>query len=227
MTEGHRPHLGEHFFLAPARGNLKKPLFGEEYMLLGPFIFAGLHVFTMSAVLGYARRDKLDALMQLLPPIQFRPDADAASSKAAHFEWMVLQGLQRMRREPTTLLDYWAHTHYPAVAPENLGDPRTQRDLLKEKVKLSRAMEDVTWYAGEGLAFGAKLPQLFERLYEEQFERRVEQDAWDSARASGLDIPTQQGVIPMTEMARDILVEVSEFASRVFPELVDALDLRS
>jgi len=124
MTQGYRPYLGEHFFSAPARANLKKPLFGERYMLLGPFIFGGLHVFTMSAVLGYARPDKLDALTQLLPPIQLRPDADAASSLAAHFEWIVLQNLQRMRREPTTFLDYWAHTHYPAVAPDNIGDPR-------------------------------------------------------------------------------------------------------
>jgi hypothetical protein len=202
MTQSHH-HLGEHFFLAPARRNLKKDSFGERYMLLGPFIFAGLHVFTMSAVLGYARRDKLDTLMQLLPPIQFRPDANAASSKPAHFEWMVSQGLQRMGREPTTLLDYWAHTHYPAVAPENLGDPKTQRDLVKEKVKLSRALHEVTWYEGEGLAFGANRPQLFERLYAEQFERRIEQDEWDSARAAGPDIPTQQDVIPLTEMREE------------------------
>ena len=104
--------------------------------------------------------------------------------------------------------------------------PRIMRDLAKEKVKFSRAIEDFTWYAGEGLAFGAKLPQLFERLWG-QFETPVEQGRWDLARAAGLDIPAQQDVIPLTEMVRDILVEISEFASRFFPELVDALDLRS
>jgi hypothetical protein len=125
------------------------------------------------------------------------------------------------------LLDYWAHTHYPAIAPENLGRPRIQRDLVKERVKLSRALVDVTWYAGEGLAFGANRPQLLERLYAEQFERRIEQDEWDSAHAAGLDIATKQDVIPLIEMAREILEEVSRFVSRFFPEFVDALDLRS
>lgn len=226
MAQAHRPYLGEYFFMAPARANLKKPLFGAAYITLGPFILAGLHVFTMSAVLGYARSDKLDALMQLLPPVQFSPGADASSSVTSHFEWMEVQMLQKMGREPTTFLDWWAHTHYPAVEPENMVDPEFARALVKEKVTLSRALEDVTWYAGEGLAFGAKLTPLFERLYREQFETSRNQKKWDLFRAFGLDIPPQQTLIPLTEMVRGLLVEISEYVSQYFPELIDALDLR-
>ena len=228
MTQEDRPYLGDYFFLAPARANLKKPIFGEEYMILGPFIFGGLHVFTMSAVLGYAQPNKLDALMQLLSPMAFRPDADAASSPAAHFEWMVQQNLERVGREPTTLQDYWTNAHFGALAPENVSDPRIAHDLVNEKVKLSRIREDIHWFAGEGLAFGAKHPALFERLYHQQFEAQVDQSKRplaNIARWNGLvDIPAQQ--IPLREMVKDILAEMSEFVSQFFPELMNVLDLR-
>lgn len=226
MTQKARIYLGDYFFIVPARANLKKPLFGEQYMHLGPFIFGGLHVFTMSAVLGYARPNKLDSLMQLLPPIHFRPDTGAASSQAAHFEWMLLQDLKKMGREPTTFLDYWVHTHTTGFTQETMANPRIARGLAKEKVKLTRIIEQINGLAGEGLTFGATQARLFERLYHEQFEAKVEQGQWDLARAIGLDIPAQQDVIPLAEMVRDILAEMSEFVSQCFPELIDDLDLR-
>jgi hypothetical protein len=225
VTETRRLYLGEYLFMDPARTGVKKPRFGDAYMLLGPFIFAGLHVFQMSAVLGYARRDRLEALMGLLPVLR-QQDPNAPVSWVAHSESVVRHYLALMKgREPTSFWDYWSATHYPPVAYPGLMDPKIRSQLQSEKVLLPNALDEVTWYAGEGLVFGAKFGPLFERLYRDLFETPQEQWRWDRARAAGVDLPPQQDLIPLDVMVRDVLVEMSAYVSRYFPELLDELDL--
>ena len=149
------PNLGLYFFEA-AQANMKKALLGGYYIHMGPFIYAGLHVSRMSALVGMRFGSRLDALMGLVP-ITLREGADGGPTLGGHLKWLVGQNLLRIGREPESFIDYWAFAHYPVIAPANLTVEAAKK-LGGEKLALGIAMEQVTWYGGEGLAFGAMFP---------------------------------------------------------------------
>ncbi len=215
------PTLGEFLFGRLNARVVKRSLFRSE-VSLSQVIVGGLYVFAQAAVLGRSMREKLDVLCELTGLV---PSADPAVPSLAHYlRETEARLLTEMGRDATSFHAYWTHAHYPQFALSSQGRIQVEK-LQGETVQLEDVLEDMTWYAAEGLVFGATFPDLAARMYQESFEAGIDAYRRADMQAFGLEVPNALEAERLDEMERIVLQELSEYLRRYFPEVTDLLDL--
>ncbi|HEX74043.1 MAG TPA: hypothetical protein G4N93_02720 [Dehalococcoidia bacterium] len=104
------------------------------------------------------------------------------------------------------------------------GDAKIMK-IADEKVPLEKAEPSIKWFGLEGIGFGSSFPELTEKMYKNSYED-IDMDVWAKHRAHGLVIPEEPTPISLEEQEKIVLQIVAAYASKCYPELLDALDLR-
>ena len=212
--------LMQHLAREEVRRLAAKRLFGGGYYVpLLPLFWTGLWLFQKGAILGRARRDRLELLAKML----FQPGSEQ------NVYW-VLNGLATARmekygKEPDDFVDFWVRTELPEATAGHLFDVDVLKWLSKRKMRLGEALNKVNSWVLSGIAFGATYPDLTERMWNKFGERR-DPASWAEARRAGLDLPEEDTILSLEEMGHTVLAEVADYALEYFPELVEPLGLR-
>lgn len=234
-TELYRISLAEHFSGDALGPLIKKRLFGGYEVPLWPFLSTvGYPVFLQGAVLGRARRGRLEVLAGVVVEEAVREIARNVPNFASNIEsaprqqWayeylrkVATDGMRHLAREPISLLDLWLGAFVP---PE--FDIRNQKEVMRtitKKIRLAVALDRDDAFLLVGISFGASYPELTEQLWRADFEEDVDQDQWARARKAGVDIPEQFTIFPLEQMEREVLSKFAVYISQNFPELVTPL----
>lgn len=228
-----QPTLMDFLGMLPVMKATQKQRFGGFYMRLCNFLEVRSLQYECGAILGRARRDKLDILEKML----LIPGTKGKLMKLC----VVLQGLARERlngfrgdigKEPETFQEFIL---VRAFEDEGLsltdwsGDEKETKKMIKacdDKVPLEKAEPEIKMYGLEGIGFGSSFPESTEKMYRNSCEN-AGMDVWSEARAHGLDVPEQRKILSLEEQEEMLLQMVASYTSEYYPDLLDPLDLRS
>lgn len=187
----------------------------------GRFLTAGLWLYQTGAVLGRAHRDRLETLAKMFSdyPGREREASDWLRDLAA-------KRIDNYSREPESFFDFFMTTEYEKAG---VSWPPASPDAIKrvdnEKIPLEQAGDTLNLLGLEGIGFGARFPELTERMWKQTYEI-FDLEAWDRARRYGVDVPEEPTPLPLEQREREVLAEVAVYATEHFPELVEPLGLR-
>ncbi len=240
--EAGRPTLAAHvaqFAIAPI---VKKKLLGGYELPFGPFVArAGPWLFEWGAVLGRARRDRLDMLAKVLADegaeLAARIDpavralVESGQWEKDHWTYeglckLASDGVRFYGREPDSFLDFWITAFAPPEA--DFRDPDKGKKLLKQKIRLAHALALADQWLLAGISFGATYPELTERLWKRAYETPEDAESQEIralGRQAGLDVLEEQELRPLDEMEVTVLMELTNYLEHRFPELIEPLDL--
>ena len=192
-----------------------KPLLGKPFLRYGQCLFLASYFFHLGGILGCRYRDKLDEFGWAF--LCWRGEAGAMSRYFGEVaEWI----LPRVTGCLTTL-------DYISVAQsETLHFTGDYLELSlqygMQKIKPASATHMCWNYAQEGSALGAIRSDDFRRLFEAT-NKKADEESWEFARASGLDIPEKQDVMTYDEVEQgeveSFLVYCQQHAPSVYAVL--------
>ncbi len=240
--EAKRPTLAEYLGHAEIGSMVQKKTFGGYEVPLMQFLTVGLWLFLKGAILGRARRDRLEIVAKMLLGLEIVANTfaqlglpgqaarEAAASEEGVFEYLrkvASDGVKYYRdhcpKEPESFLDLWLTSFSP---PEvDFRDLQKMRELAKRKIRLGVALQQADIWLLAGISFGTTFPELTERMWRQEYEKH-DPEAWAFWRRHGLDIPEKFTPLPLEEMEQQVLAEVTSYVTEYFPELVDPLSLR-
>ena len=178
---------------------------------LGMLVHSKAWLFETGAILGRARRGELPILAVMLS----RPGKE--SDVAIYLERRAEELMAKCAgQEPKTFFEF--HEKVGDIDPAEL-----LRDGMKN-VPIREALMIGQVGVVDGVAFGARYPELTERLYRAQYEE-VDEESWHEARKYGLDVPEEPTRMPLEEREHAALLELAAFATDTYPELVEPLRL--
>ena len=227
-----QPTLMDFLGVLPVMKVTQKQRFGGFYIRLCSFFEVRLLQYECGAILGRARRDKLDILEKML----LIPGTKGKLMKLC----VVLQGLAKERlngfrqdisREPETFQEFILVRAFENKGLSLTGWSGDEKETKKiteacdEKVPLEKAEPEIKMYGLEGIGFGSSLPELTEKIYRNACEN-VGVDVWSEARAHGLAVPEQRRILSLEEQEETVLQMVASYTSEYYSELLDPLDLR-
>ena len=228
-----QPTLMDFLGVLPVMKVTQKQRFGGFYIRLCNFFEVLSLQYECGAILGRARRDKLDILENML----LIPGTKGKLMKLC----VVLQGLAKERlngfrknvgREPETFQEFILVRAFENKGLSLTGwsgdkkETKKMTEACDEKVPLEKAEPEIKMYGLEGIGFGSSFPELTEKMYRGACEN-VGVDVWSEARAHGLDVPEQRRILSLEEQEETVLQMVASYTSEYYPDLLDPLDLRS
>jgi hypothetical protein len=198
----------------------EKGLFGRVYIRFGRLLIAGLWLYQTGAVLGRARRDRLETLAKMFS------DPGREREASNWLQDLAAKRIDKYGREPESFFDFFMTTGYEKAG---VSWPPASLDAIKrvdnEKIPLEQTDGTLKMFVLEGIGFGAKFPELTERMWKQTYET-FDLEAWDTARRYGLDVPEEPTPLPLEQREQEVLAEVAVYATEHFPELVEPLGLR-
>lgn len=217
--ERSRPTLIFHLGQAPILSMAEKGLFGRVHMRFGRMLMAGLWLYQTGAVLGRSRHDRFEILARMFcHPGQEREFCRDMRDDAA-------ERLDKYGGEPDSFFDFFWKIEYQRAGINWPEDYRAAVQLGKQKMPLQELEPLLKGYMMQGLGLGAGFPELTERLWRKTYEH-VDPEAWARARRYGVDVPEQPPPLPLEEQEQAVLLEVAQYATAYFAELVEPLGLR-
>ena len=199
----------------------EKGWFGRWYIRFGRFLTAGLWLYQTGAVLGRARPHRLETLAKMFSD---RPGREREASN--WLQDLAVKRIDKYGREPESFFDFFMTTEYEKAG---VSWPPASLDAIKrvdnEKIPLEQAGDTLNLLGLEGIGFGAKFPELTERMWKQTYET-FDLEAWDRARRYGVDVPEEPTPLPLEQREHEVLAEVAVYATEHFPELVEPLGLR-
>jgi len=230
---------------------VRKTLIGKRYIHLATSLLLLQVEYETGAVLGRARRDKLDILKKMLsiPGLNFanviKDSQEAGKKRLDEFK-------KEHMDEPETFGDfiYWplwkkatGLTLDDLFRPSDIETRERMRKRLSKiiqnklgvKVPLEEAQPLISGFLLEGLGFGSTFPELMEKMFKNVYEKDDE-ELWRISRALGFStpedisrrvgLPTPGGRPPtLKEQEELVLGTVADYVSQYYPELLDSLDL--
>jgi len=234
---------------------VKKTLFGKRYIPLSAFLLLLQIEYETGAILGRARRDKLDILKNML------------SIQDINFD-NVIKDMQKAGKirldkfkkehgdEPKTFNDfiYWPFwekatglTLDDLFRPSGVETRERMRkrlsNIIQNKLGSKISFEQVQPELGgvllEGLGFGITFPDLTVIMFKDIYVyKKNEEEMWNIAKAfefftpedlsRKIGLPTLNGHPPTLEEKEKLtLGTVALYTSQYYPELLDPLNLRS
>jgi len=218
MATPDRPTLMEHLSRQEVRRIAEQRLLGAPDVQLLSLFWTGLLLFQKGAILGRARADRLDVLAKML----FEPGTEGNVRRLV--DSLAADLINKYGGEPSSFLDFWAKTELPQELASTLFDAGVMEKLSEKRIQMAEAGDKVAYWVLSGIAFGAKFPEIIEKMWQEMRETH-DTDAWVQARRWGLAIPGDDTPLSLEEMERSVLREVATYASEYFPELVEPLGL--
>ena len=240
MTTGNEtvtPTLAEYLGAAQMSSlSSKQPSGGYEVPLI-KFLPVGLWLFLKGAIFGRARRDYLEVVSILLLGLESVANTleQLGIPKQAAFneEWVfeclhttASDGIDNYQntyhKEPESFLDLWLTSFAP---PEfDFRDPPKMEKLKPGQIRLGTALQHADSWLFAGVSLGAMFPELTEKIWKLECEPN-NQKMWTDIRRYGLEMPEQFKPLPLEEMERQVLAEITTYVRGYFPELVEPLNL--
>lgn len=196
-------------------------LFRGPYIRFGRILTVSAFLYETGAILGRARRDKLSILAKIAPVLEGAEDdfINDMQEKAR-------ERLEKFGKEPNSFVDFVMSTELEAVGLSLTGSNlKALKKALNEKGSLREDWPAIAAIGIEGIGFGSSFPDLTERMLRRTYDS-IDMDLWSKARAFGVNLPERPTIKSFEEREQTVLKEVAIFASKYYPELVDALDLR-
>lgn len=211
--------------IAVAKAMPKKRLFGGDYIRRHESIAFFCNLYTSGAIIGRARRDKLTTLekMLVLPvlgPCSVKSLQDQAEKR--------LEVFIEMGEEPDSFTYFIQIPEYEkAMGLAALSEfaSRGTTKALDKKIPLAEAALPAESFGLEGIGFGSRFPTLTEMMYRTDYENIVAD--WRESKAQGLAVPEKPIEESFEKREENILKVVGFYASKYYPELLDALELSS
>jgi len=233
---------------------VKKTFIGKRYIPLATCLLLLQVEYETGAILGRARRDKLDILKKMLsiPGLNFanviKDSQEAEKKRLDEFK-------KEHGDEPETFGDfiYWPlWERATGLTLDNLfrpSDIETRERMRKRlskiiqkklgvKVPLEEAQPRISGFLLEGLGFGSTFPELTEKMCKNVYKyEKTDEELWRISRSLGFStpedlsrrvgLPTPGGRPPtLKEQEELVLRTVAVYISQYYPELLDPLDLR-
>lgn len=214
------------YLAMPIIGQLvEKKLFGGPVIRFTNFLQLCHYLYECGALLGRARRDCLETLVQLLPVIPGKEHE--VIEFLQEFAGKRLSSFRELNagEEPPSFFNLFYTTEL-ATLDLNLWDPTNVKGLnkaLNEKWSLQKAEPLTKAFGNEGVGFGSAFPDLTEKMYRQS--RQVSQDDWNKTRQLGFNLPDSPTVIGLEEQEEIVLSMVACYATEHFPHLLAPLRL--
>ncbi len=183
----------------------------------GRVLAAGVWLYASCAVLGRARRDHFEILAGMI-----------STPRSADHLYRVLSAAAAERigyhaGQPESFFDLFMRTEYTRLGlnwpPPDIETAEVIHRFNRRRLPAEQAYELAETYALEGIGFGARFPELTERMW-----RRTFQPATSVARicsqASAIGVEGHWTAATLEERERDILREVAGYAEIYNPALV-------
>lgn len=220
MTTSGRPTLMFALGWEPVSRFVEKGLFGKPYVRFGRFIMAGLWVYQTGAILGRAKRECLPTLAKMF-------SEPGREEEVINFlQDLAAERIESYAEDAHSFFDFFIRTEYKKAGlnwpPSDLG---ALKRLDSHRMPMTEVESFTKMYVLEGVAFGAKFPELTERMWKQTYES-LDAEEWENARRHGLQIPEQPTPVSLEEMEQQVLLSVASYASEYYPELVEPLGLR-
>jgi hypothetical protein len=223
---------------------VKKPLFGSRYLLPLDYIGAATWQYESGAIIGRARRNKLDILEKMLVTpnetegkVIKAVQADAKKllndyrgekGKEPRIFMNFVMSIIAAELDFIKIFDADSNTGHQLMEAITSGDRKRLREyvkLAKKKIPLEYAIDNLVWFGMEGIGFGSTFLELTEKMYRNAYEN-IDMDEWSFAREHGLDIPEKPDMLSLEEREQSALQTLAAYAAEFYPELLDPLDLR-
>ena len=195
-----------------------KGLFGKPKIQFGVFLQISGFVYESSALISRALSDKSLILEQII-------GAPEAPGDALTY----LRTLARMRRE--SFPDETTFGMLIMKSELQKLDLSMGFDSLKKTSKAMQGkvtVDDIVTtgelFCLEGMGFGLEFPDETRDIYRNTYEA-FDEESWEQAHQSGLDIPENPTVYPFEQRENDALSLVAEYVHEFRPELEDSLGL--
>ena len=204
---------------------------GGPYIRFYDFCAVLSYLYTSGAVLGRAKRPKLNVLAILFSVPGSEVDnvnqlQDDAKNRLQKFK-------DDVGREPNTFNEFILFRELEKAIGLSLeesfkactrGDKKAIK-IANEQVSLAEAERVIKCFGLEGIGFGSCFPDLTEKMYRTSFEN-PDKDWWAKAAARGLVFSQKPEIITLESQEETVLKIVAAYTSEYYPELLDPLDLR-
>jgi len=230
-----------------------KTLFGKRYIPSATFLLLLQFEYETGAVLGRARRDKLD-ILKIMLSIQGLNFDNVIKDMQEAGKIQLDKFIKEHGDEPKTFSDfiYWPSWEratgltlddlFKPLGIETLGRRRKRlsniiQKKLGLKVPFEQAQPEIGGFLLGGLGFGSTFPDLTVKMFKNTYDKKNEEELWSISKALGFSTPedlsrriglsTPEGSPPtLREKEKLILGTVALYTSQYYPELLDPLDLR-
>ena len=207
---------------------VKTQPFGERYITFPDFLQVLSFIYECGAIIGRAKRDKLDILVKMLESPKAQSDAMKLLRNEPHKRLDAFRN--EAGKEPDTFFDFILVKELRdslGLSPNDSFATYKARvaKAYDEKVPLQETELNVQMFGLEGIGFGIAFPELTERMYRNAYEQ-IDSDIWSEAREAGLAIPESPTVVSYEEWEQPVLQMVAAYASKYYPELLKPLNLR-
>jgi len=182
-------------------------------------------LYVLGATLGHARRDKFEILANLF--YDKSQPASELKSLAKDLTNLAKKRLDSCGKAPDSFFDLFMNTELKSAGLSFEMPLKEFQKAAKMKLPLKAELgptllaED---FIMEGIAFGARFPELTEKLWKRNSE--VDLDEWHKWRERGLDMSEQPTRMTLDETEQEILRGVAVYVSQYYRELVEPLGLQ-
>jgi hypothetical protein len=224
---------------------VKKRLFGKPFVPLSNFCAVLSFLYESGAILGRARRNKVDTLEKVLVSsvdiheitrgyclylTKLPPQRE--TEQIEFLRRLARNRLDKFRndtgKEPDTFFEFILLRELEwrtKGVPDSLKDYLREKPKAQNKISLQEAYYDIQGFGLEGIGFGSSFPELTERMYKSAYEG-IDTDLWSEARAHGLAIPERPTIVSFEEREETVLQMVAAYVAEYYPELLESLDLQ-
>ena len=179
-------------------------------------IFASMGVFQKGAILGRAKSDDIETLVKLISVEGSEEDV------IEHMKTSTEESLKEYGKEPNSFYDFLEKTVYPEIDFTNLKILKT---IYNQKARLGEILPQFQVDLATGIGFGAFRPELVRNMWTMDYETEKDPYLWGLFRELGLNLPEKQMYMPIKEMEKIVLTQVSEWAQVHKPHLIEPLGL--
>ncbi len=229
-------------FLKPV---VRKSVLGGRYLLPFDYLGAATFQYESGAIIGRARRNKLNILEKMLVTSN-ATEGKVIQAVQADAKKLLNDYRGKKGEEPRIFmvlitsimtaaeLDFLkifdpdttaGHQLFEAITSGDKKTLKVYKEMVKKKMPLEKVLDNLVWFGMEGIGFGSIFPELTEKMYRNAYEN-IDMDEWSFARAHGLDIPQKPNMLSLEEREQLALQTLAAYTAEFYPELLDSLDLR-
>lgn len=220
------PDLLDFLSSVPIRREVKKPFFGKPYLPFHAYCHILSFLYEDGALLGRAKRDKLNILKKMFVIPGIKPMESAQETAKG----MLDQFRKEAGGEPHSFYDFIEHYYLEralkpyglTLLPRNEGEARKIRKVCEAKIPLTNAIPNIKLHLLDGIGFGSSFPDLTEEMFRRSYEAGMYYDT--SVRDKRSERPMK--IYTLEEREKPVLLALAAYTSEFYPELIAPLDLQ-
>lgn len=202
----------------------KKRLFGKDYIFFDEYVMRIIALYSIGATLGYTYKDKMNTLLQLMTD-----DKSKIGDQIIALQKMAQMRYEEMPSDTNNFSELIMDVELPQlmksfykskiIAYESVNDfPK----VSKKKIPTEYALYALQPTVYQAIGFGIKYPEITEKF----LTLSVDNEEWDLARKSGLDIPENpDGLDTFDQQQENVKDMIKPYVHSKRPDLVSMLDL--